>query len=122
MVSKESVRLASLAADLNELDFLSCDMQNTYLSAPCGEKICCRAGSEFGSEAGKMMIIKMAFCGLKSSSAAFRTMLAKVTCDLGFRPSKADPDAHLKPATNPKGFRCCAMLLVCSDDALSHET
>ena len=69
------------------------------------------------------MIIKMALCGLKSSSPAFRTMLAKVMCDLGFCPSKADPDVCLKPATKPNGFRCHAMFLVCSDDALSmsHE-
>ena len=81
VVSRESVRLALLSAALNGLDMLSCDIQNAYLSAPCREKMCCRAGPEFGSEAGKIMIVKMALCGLKSSSAAFRSMLAQVICD-----------------------------------------
>ena len=121
VVSRESVRLALLAAALNELDIILCDMQNAYLSAPCREKTHCRAGSKFGSEAGKKMIIKMVLCGSKSSSAAFRTMLANVMCELGFRLSKADPNACLKPLTKPNRFRHCAMLLVCSDDALSRS-
>ena len=69
------------------------------------------------------MIVKIALCGLKSSSAAFRTMLANDVHDLGYCPSKADPGACLKPATKPNGLRYHAMLLVCSDDMLStsHE-
>ena len=98
LVSRESVRLALLSAALNELDVLSCNIQNACLSAPCGKKIYCRVGAEFGSKAGKIMIAKIALCGLKSSSAAFRSMLAQVTCDMGCWPSKADPDVCLKPA------------------------
>jgi len=123
VVSRESVRLSLLVAALNDVEILSCDIQNAYLTAPCKEKIYCRAGSEFGSEAGKIMIVKMALYGLKSSSAAFRSKLAGVICDLGYRPSKADPDVYLKPAVKPDGFRYYAMILVYSDDILSisHE-
>ena len=104
VVSRESVRLSLLVAALNDVDILSCDIQNAYLTVPCKEKIYCRAGSEFSSKAGKIMIVKMALYGLKSSSAAFRSKLAGVICDLGYRPSKADPDVYLKPAVKPDGF------------------
>ena len=50
------------------------------------------------------MIVKMALHGLKSSSAAFRSMLAQVIHDVGCRPSKADPDACLKPAILESGL------------------
>ena len=63
VVSRKSVRLALLAAALNDLDILSCDVHNAYLSAPCREKTYFRACSEFGSEAGTNMIFKVALCG-----------------------------------------------------------
>ena len=94
--------MASLAAALNELGILSCDMKNAYLSAPCREKTRQRSGSEFDSEAGKIVILMMALCGLKSNSTAIRTMLANITCDLGYHPSKADLDACFKAATKTK--------------------
>ena len=91
--------MALLAAALNDLDVLSCDTQNAYLSAPCREKIHCRTGSDCGLEAGNTMIIKISVHGLKSSSSVFRMMLANVASDLGYLPSKADLDVCLKPAT-----------------------
>ena len=78
VVSRESVRIALLIAALNDSQILSCYMQNAYLNAPCREKIYCKAGDEFGSDAGKIMIVRQALYGLKSSSAAFISMLAKV--------------------------------------------
>ena len=72
VVSRDSVRIALTVAALNDLDILGCDIQNAYISAQCREKIYCIAGPEFGSDAGKVMIIKRALYGLKSSGAAFR--------------------------------------------------
>ena len=77
VVSRDSVRIALTIAALNDLNILGCDIQNAYISAPCREKIFCVAGREFGSDAGKVMIIKRALYGLKSSGAAFRAMLAE---------------------------------------------
>jgi hypothetical protein len=76
------VRIALLIAALNDLNVLSCDIQNAYLTAPCREKICIIAGHEFGSEAGKTMIIVRALYGLKSSGAAFRSFLAETLDDV----------------------------------------
>jgi hypothetical protein len=35
VVSRESVRLAFLIAALNDIDIISCDMENAYLNAKC---------------------------------------------------------------------------------------
>jgi Reverse transcriptase (RNA-dependent DNA polymerase) len=57
VVSRESVRIALLIAALNDLEVLSADIQNAYLHAKCREKIWCKAGPEFGSDEGRIMII-----------------------------------------------------------------
>ena len=119
VVSRDSVRIALTIAALNDLDILGCDIQNAYISAPCREKIYCIAGAEFGSEKGKVMIIKRALYGLKSSGAAFRAKLADCIWDLGYRPSKADPDVWLKAATKSNGQEYYEMILCYVDDVIS---
>ena len=113
VVSRDSARIALTIAALNGLDVLGCDIQNAHVTADCQEKICTIAGPEFGSEAGKVMIVRAALCGLKSSGAAFRAKLAKVIWDLNYRPTKADPDACLRPAVKPNGkgvMRCYSVM------------
>jgi hypothetical protein len=117
VVSRDSV------AALNELDILVCDIEGAYLTAKCREKVWVEAGPEFGSEAGKIMIVKMALYGLKSSGAAFRSKLAGVLHDLNYWLSLADPDVWLRAATKPCGFEYYEMVLCYVDDvmAISHE-
>ena len=119
VVSRDSVRLALTIAALNGLDVLGCDIHNAYISAPCKEKIYTIAGREFGSDAGKTMIIVRALYGLKSSGAAFHTMLANTLWDLNYRPTLADPDVWIKPATKPNGFKYYEMVLTYVDDVMS---
>ena len=78
VVSRDSVRIALTIAALNGLDILACDIQNAYLTADCREKIYVIAGPEFGSEQGAILIVRKALYGLKSSGAAFRSLLASV--------------------------------------------
>ena len=106
-------------AAFNDLDILACDIQNAYLTADCCEKILTKAGPEFGSEAGKVMIVRKALYGLKSSGAAFRSLLANTIYNLGYRPSKADPDVWLKPAVKPDRFKYYKMVLCYVDDVIS---
>ena len=77
VVSRDSVCIALTIAALNELSVMACDIQNAYLTAECSEKIWTRAGPEFGSENGSIMIVKKALYGLKGSGAAFRAHLAE---------------------------------------------
>ena len=95
VVSRDSVRIALTIAALNDLKVMACDIQNAYLTAYCREKIWTRAGPEFGSEAGTIFIVRKALYGLKSAGAAFRALLAETLCDLGYSPTKADPDVWL---------------------------
>jgi hypothetical protein len=118
VVSRDSVRIALTVAALNELDVLVCDIEGAYLTAKCRERIYTKAGPEFGSEAGSIMIVKMALYGLKSSGAAFRSKLAGVLNDLNYRPSYADPDVWLKAAVKPNGFEYYEMVLVYVDDVM----
>jgi len=71
--ARDSVRIAMTIAALNRLSILSCDIQNAYLTAECRERIYTIAGPEFQSDAGKVMIVKIALYDLKSSGAAFRS-------------------------------------------------
>ena len=104
---------------MNDLDILAYDIQNAYLTALCREKIWTRAGPEFGSEEGTIMIVKMALYGLKSSGAAFREKLAGVLHDIGYTPSKADPDVWIRAALKPHGAEYYEMVLCYVDDVLA---
>ena len=119
VVSRDSVRIALTVAALNDLDILGCDIQNAYISAPCREKIYTIAGPEFGSENGKTMIVTKALYGLKSSGAAFRSMLANCIYDMGFRPTKSDPDVWIKASQKADGFKYYEMILCYVDDVIS---
>ena len=52
VVSRDSVQICLTIAAMNDLEILSGDIENTYLSAPCR----LRAGPEFGHLEGKIMI------------------------------------------------------------------
>ena len=119
VVSRDSVRIALTIAALNGLDILGCDIQNAYITAPCREKIYVVAGSEFGSDEGKVMIVTRALYGLRSSGASFRSKLAQCIWDLGYRPTRADPDVWIKPAIKKDGFKYYEVVLCYVDDVIS---
>jgi hypothetical protein len=119
VVSRDSVRIALTIAALNGLKLLACDIQNAYLTADCREKIWTRAGPEFGSESGTIFLVKKALYGLKSAGAAFRALLAETLYDLGYVPTKADPDVWLRPAVKVDGFEYYEIVLCYVDDILS---
>ena len=118
VVSRDSVRIALTIAGLNDLKVLACDIQNAYLTADCREKIWTIAGPEFGSEAGAIFLVKKALYGLKSAGAAFRSLLADTLIDIGYKPTKADPDVWLRPAVKANGFEYYELVLCYVDDIL----
>ena len=65
------------------------------------------------------MIIVRALYGLKSSGAAFRAFLADTLYDIGYTPSKADPDVWLRSAVKPDGFEYYKIILCYVNDVLS---
>ena len=78
-----------------------------------------KSKDEFGSDTGKVMIVKKALYGLKSSGAAFWAMLTKTIYDVGYRPTKADPDVWIRPAVKPDGFQYYELVLVYVDGVIS---
>ena len=77
MVTRDSVCIALTIVSLNYLNIVACDIQNSYLTAECREKIWTRAVPEFVSDRGNIIIVKMALYGLKSPGAAFQSLLAE---------------------------------------------
>ena len=123
VVSYDSIQIALTIAALNELEVMACDIQNAYLTANCCEKIWTRAGPEFGSESGTIILICKALYGLKSSGAAFRAHLAETLYGIGLVPTRADPDVWRWPAAKEDGFEYYEYVLYYVDDilAISHN-
>jgi hypothetical protein len=70
VVSRDSVRLFFLLAALNDVEILSCDIQNAYLTAQTKEKLWTRVDAAFGSDKGRPAKIVRALYGLKASEAS----------------------------------------------------
>ena len=66
-----------MIASLNNIDLQATDIENTYLTAPCHEKIWARAQTELGMDEGKVIIVVRALYGPKISDSAFREFLAE---------------------------------------------
>ena len=57
---------------------MACDVGNSYLNAPCREKIFFTEGPEHGpGKIGKVMVMVRDLYGLKSSGASWRTIFFK---------------------------------------------
>ncbi len=118
VVSRESVRIAFLIAALNDLQIFAADVRNTYLNAPCHEKIWTRTGKEFGSNEGSVMIIVHALYGLKTSGAAWQATFAQKLVEMGYALTKADPDVWIRKAVKNDGHAYYEMLLIYVDNIL----
>jgi Reverse transcriptase (RNA-dependent DNA polymerase) len=119
VVTRESVRIASfLYATLNDLQILGCYVSNAYQNAPCREKIWVNTGPEFGSDEGKVMIVRKALYGLKSSGFSWKKTLTQNLEDMGYKSSIADPDVFIQPAAKPDGTKYYEFLLTYVNDCL----
>jgi hypothetical protein len=72
---------------------------------------------EFGpNNFGKTVIIVRAIYGLKSSGATWHAKLSETLRSIDFKPSYADPDVWMHPATKSAGFQYYEYILVYVDD------
>ena len=124
VVSRESVRIGFLLAALNDIDIMAGDIANAYLNAKTKEKVWFRAGTEFGDDRDKRVIIVKALYGLPGSGNAWRSTLADVLKNyLKYQPSLADPDVWYKAETKANGETYYSYILCYVDDVLIvHET
>ena len=75
------------------------------------KKIWTIASPELCSKECSLIIVKMAFYGLKLSGTAFRAKLAGVIHDLLYVPSKADPYVWIRPEVRSNGSEYYDMAL-----------
>mgnify|MGYP005847236111 CR=1 FL=1 len=100
VVSLRSIRLVTFMAELNGLLLMAADVGNAYLEAFTQEKICIKAGFEFGELAGHTLVINKALYGLRSSGKMFRESFADTLLDFGFSQCYADPDVWIRDAND----------------------
>ena len=96
VVSLRTMRIALVAAELNQLDTMVGDVTSAYLEAFTQEKVCFIAGPEFGPLQGHLLIIERALYGLRTSGARWHDRLADVLRNMGYFQCKADPDLWIK--------------------------
>ena len=78
MVGREIVRTDLLVAAFNDLNILADNIQNAYLNAETNEKIFFYDRDKWRSNRGRIIIIRIAPYGLKSSDLMWRNHLYDV--------------------------------------------
>lgn len=96
VVSILGVRVVTLLAELNDCELWSTDISNAYLESVTQEKVCFTAGAEFHDRAGHTLVIYKAQYGLKTSGKRWHDRLHDVLWQMGFRPSRAEPDIWMR--------------------------
>ena len=119
VVSRETVRLALVYAALNDLEVMSADIQNAYLTAPTSQKLWTTCGREFGADFKKRAVITRALYGNKAAGADFRNHLRDCMELLNYFPCKADPDLWMREAVKDNGDKYYEYVLLYVDDALA---
>ena len=75
VVSLRGLCTCLLIGELDNMELWGTDIGNAYLETLMSEKVCIRAGLEFGDLEGHLLIIYKALHGLRLSRNAFRQML-----------------------------------------------
>jgi hypothetical protein len=96
VVSLRGLRICIFLAELNGMEAYATDIGNAYLEARTQEKVCIKAGPEFGDRAGHLLVIYKALYGLRSSGREFGDLLASCLKELGFTPSLAEPEIFMR--------------------------
>ena len=97
------MRIAFLYAALNNLDVLSCDVSNTFLEAPCGEKLWTVTGKYFSILAGTPLRINQSLYGIKYAGNYWHKALSTILSRNHFERSRSDQDICLRMSTNFRG-------------------
>ena len=106
-------------AALNDLDVLSADIQNAYLTAPINEKYYVQTGMEFPeSLKGRPAKVVRALYGLPVAGHSFRSFLAKNLKELGYESTKGDADFYMRPAVKKNGEKYYGYLIAYVDDII----
>ena len=96
VVSLRGIRVLTFLAEHNNMKCWATDIGSAYLESYTKEKVYIIAGPEFGDREGHTLIIDKALYGLKSSGLRWHERFADVLKEMGFVPSKAEPDIWMR--------------------------
>ncbi|GAX18752.1 hypothetical protein FisN_26Hu045 [Fistulifera solaris] len=95
VVTIKGIRVVVFVAELNQ-ELYATDVGNAYLEAKTREKVYIIAGPEFGELKDHILVIVKALYGLRSSNYRWAERLADVLREMGFFPSKSEPDVWMR--------------------------
>ena len=113
VVSLRSLRMVVFLSQLNDLEIWGADVGNAYLEAYTDQKLCIIAGPEFKELQGHLLIMIKVLYRTCSGGARWHDRLFDILQELNFKPSKADPDAWMRPEP---GGTCYEYIAVYVDD------
>ena len=123
VVSIRNLRLAMFLAELNKLELWGVDVGNTYLQALTREKLYIVGGPEFEELQGHVLVMYKALYGTRSGGACWHYKFFDILHDMGFKPSKADPDIWMKSSKDGSHYEYIAVyvddLVICMKDPKS---
>ena len=94
------LRTLVFLAELNGLETWATNIGNAYLEAETKERVYIHAGPEFGDREGHTLVIFKALYGLRTSGLRWHERFADCLRDMGFYPSKAEPDIWMRAKEN----------------------
>ena len=123
VVSIRNLRLAMFLAELNNLELWGADVGNAYLQALTREKLYIVGGPEFEELQGHVLVMYKALFGTRSGGACWHDKFFDILHDMGFKPSKADPDIWMKSSKDASHYEYIAVyvddLAICMKDPKS---
>ena len=108
VVQTRTIRILETIAMNEELKFVTGDISNAFVQADTDEKIYSIAGPEFGEKEGSIVIVKKALYGLATSARRWSLTLGDAIKDMGFKPTRADPDLWIKSTSNNEKYEYIA--------------
>ena len=96
VVQTRTIRILETIAMSEGLKFVTGDIGNAFVQANTNERIYSIAGPEFGEKEGSLVIIKKALYGLATSARQWSLTLGEAIAEMGFQPTRADPDLWIK--------------------------
>jgi hypothetical protein len=103
-VKSISVKLLHVISHKKQLRQLCGDIGNAYVNAFTNEKVYARAGPEFGTLEGSIVIIVKALYGLRSSSERWHAHFADTLRNLKFVPTRYDNDVWYRLAEDESHY------------------
>ena len=123
VVSIRNVILAMFLAELNNLELLGADVEDAYLQAHTREKLYIVGGPEFEELQGHVLVMHKALYGTRSGGACWHDKFFDILHDMGFKPSKADPDIWMRSSNDASHYEYIAVyvddLAICMKDPKS---